>query len=298
LLVLAASGAPVTFDGPTPLVSGVLGADLANRICLPVGDDARSRELHSIRVRQLAHDRLWHRAAEPAVSVLLATRRPEFLDAAMRQVRDQAGVDVQVVVGLHGNGFPTQTGDVLAQLPDGSIVERFDTSVSLGEVLNSLTKRADADLVTKWDDDDWYGSEHLADLVRAHTYSGADVVGKGSEFVWLERSDVTIRRFAVGAESYSWTLAGGTLLMSRAWLDAVGGWPAVPAGVDHAFLTATRAVGGTAYRTHGFEYVLRRHAEQSHTWAAADAPFLDASSERRPGLDLGFAGFESPYRPS
>jgi hypothetical protein len=144
-------------------------------------------------------------------------------------------------------------------------------------------------LVTKWDDDDWYGPQHVLDLALAHDYSGAEVVGKAAEFVYLESCDTTIRRMSTGAESYSATIAGGTLLMSRSWLDDLGGWPDVRTAVDRHLLTASERAGGSTYRTHGFQYVLRRRADGDHTWASADDYFLAAATQRRAGLDLGFA---------
>ncbi len=87
---------------------------------------------------------------------------------------------------------------------------------------------AEGELVTKWDDDDWYGPHHLEDLIDALRYSGADLVGKAAEFVRLEQLDLTIRRFRLGAESYSSTIAGGTLLLRRSSLESVGGWAPEP----------------------------------------------------------------------
>ena len=43
------------------------------------------------------------------------------------------------------------------------------------------------------DDDDWYGKEHISDLLLAASYSNADLVGKGSEFVYLMEEDITVR---------------------------------------------------------------------------------------------------------
>ncbi len=90
-------------------------------------------------------------------------------------------------------------------------------------MLHLLAERADGRYVSKWDDDDIYGPDHLLDLVLAHDYSNADLVGKGAEFVHLEASDVTIRRFAIGAERPAVTLAGGTLLLERDRLRDLGG---------------------------------------------------------------------------
>ena len=162
-------------------------------------------------------------------------------------------------------------------------------------MLHALCERADGDFVSKWDDDDLYGPDHLLDLVLAHDYSGADLIGKGAEFVYLESSDVTIRRFAIGAERPGVTLAGGTLLLGRERLRDLGGWPSAAKGADQLLIERVLGVGGVSYRTHGFQFVLRRrppaHAG-GHTWAATDDYFLNDAVVRRPGLDLGFADIE------
>jgi hypothetical protein len=55
-------------------------------------------------------------------------------------------------------------------------------------------------LISKWDDDDWYGSEHLLDLVTALEYSGADLVGKAAERIYLAKHGMTVRRNNKGSE--------------------------------------------------------------------------------------------------
>ena len=65
----------------------------------------------------------------------------------------------------------------------------------LGTVLNAAAAETSGTLHAKFDDDDIYGPEHLWDLVLAHEYSRAPLVGKGAEFVYLAGSDVTLNRF-------------------------------------------------------------------------------------------------------
>jgi hypothetical protein len=287
-VALAASGVQVRLSADAPTPSGLDDA-LVERLRTPVGDGDCEGELRSVRLRRLAHDRLWPGPSGRPVSVLLASNRPDDIGLALQQIWGQDDVDVQIVVGLHGDRWPTGAVTQLGPLPDGSTVTRFDADLPLGSVLDALAGRADCELLTKWDDDDWYGRDHLADLVRAYDYSGADVVGKAAEFVRLEASDLTIRRFAIGAESYSSTVAGGTILTSAEWLRAIGGWAPIPRNVDRALLEATRRCGGSSYRTHGFQYVLRRRAGHGHTWNASDASFIKSSAIRRDGLDLALA---------
>ncbi len=99
----------------------------------------------------------------------------------------------------------------------------------LGQVLALLGERASGDLVTKWDDDDWYATEHLRDLVAAMRYSGAGVVAKPAEYVYLSSLDLTLRRFSTGAETFSTTIAGGTLMLTRSLLRRSRGLARRPA---------------------------------------------------------------------
>ena len=298
IMTLGASGAPLTWTGRCRDLPDGLSSEIVDVITDDVRPDRHGRELHSIRVRRAALRQLDRQGScddVPGVSVLLASKRPADVERAVGFVARQRHVDVQLLVGLHGSGWNEESmQNVRASAPDDTEIVQFDAERSLGELLGTLTSMARHELVTKWDDDDWYGPDHLGDLCLAYRYSGADVVGKAAEFVFVERSDMTIRRFAHGAESYSRTLAGGTLMTSTEWLERIGGWRPVARGVDRELLADTERVGGTSYRTHGFQYVLRRRGDAAHTWAAPDRGFLAAATDRRPGLDLVFADVEVP----
>jgi hypothetical protein len=118
------------------------------------------------------------------------------------------------------------------------------------------------------DDDDWYTPEHLWDLVRAMDYSGAGLVGKAAEFVYLEELDITIRRMVEGAETYgNRNLASGTFLIKRTTLDTIGGWRRIRRTEDRGLIADVLAAGESIYRTFGHGYLLNRHG-RGHEWEA------------------------------
>lgn len=308
---LAASGVPlVGVDGGSAL--SALGASLTTAVGSADVDalrDPLERERHSVRCRRVAFEehgprRRWADVGTALgialdttaeISVLLPSNRPDDVVGACEQVARQRGVRTQLVVGLHGSHMPHGIEDELRDAFPGDLyVERFGDDVSLGAMLGALTQRAIHPLVAKWDDDDWYASTHLADLVAALDYSGAMLVGKAAEFVYLESLDLTMRRFATGSESYSTTLAGGTLLMRRDDLVRVG-WADLPRRVDGALIDAVTAEGGVTYRTHGMGYVLRRRSRSGagHTWTVPDGYFLRQSVAQFRGLALAAAGFDT-----
>jgi hypothetical protein len=288
---LAMSGVPVSCDPAPPWAREWIAEDLLRAVeAAGSTEDALDREVTSIRQRRAAHahhaQRPWRGPpangagrrdpALPRVSVLLPTRRPEQLGFALRQVARQRGVDLELVLAAHGHE-PDRSA--LAELPAADRVPvtwlSAPAELPFGAVLNEAAARARGDVLLKMDDDDWYGPDFVRDLLLAYGYSGADVVGTPPEFIYVEPLDVTTRR-KDGTERYHSIVAGGTILVSRDAFSAVGGFRPLPSSVDAALLAAVNAAGGSVYRTHGHDYVLRRGAG-GHTWDPGLGYFVSRS---------------------
>ncbi len=279
---LAMAGVPLRSATEVPHGLRHLAPTLTARVDLT---DPVAREEHSIELRRAAlrsySESSWRRrvaddvgirvATEPSVSVVLATKRPEMLDHALAQIARQRGVDsLEVVVAPHG--FELEA----VRLPEASAVCSVTVlpqpeSAVFGDVLAAAVEAASGDVVLKMDDDDWYSPDFIADLLLARRYSGAELVGCAAEYHYLTEQDLTIKR-GHPAECYARFVAGGTMMIDRALLRAVGSFRSVPRWVDAQLLAAVLAAGGAVYRTHGLGYVLRRNPT-GHTWEA-DLDFL------------------------
>jgi hypothetical protein len=289
---LAAAGVPLVAPDPPDWVRPLLGAELADLLDGTVEEDLADdldREVYSVRLRRRAlrsHGTRarWHQltarevpggdayGTAPKVSVVLCTRRADMVRFAVSQVARQRGVDLELVLGLHGVP-PAKVAEAVRGLPFPVTVFEADPALPFGAVLNEGFARASGTFVTKMDDDDWYGPEHLADLALAHLYSGAELLGAPAEFVYLEQIDVTVQRTR-RTERFRDSVAGGTLFMTRTLFEAVGGFRPVPRHVDGELCKAVRAAGGRIYQIHGLNYVLRRRAAQGHTWREPIGYFL------------------------
>ena len=305
---LAASGAVVRLCDGGVEVAGLLGERLfalltdprietaseAEREALSVEMRREALRTHSLRARarQVCEAASMNVEPLPLVSVLLATRRPDRVAEAVASVAAQTYPRIELVLAAHGDGFDrTRLEALAAGSGTDARVLTVPAGFVLGEVLNQALEHSRGELVTKFDDDDFYGPEHIWDLVLAHEYSLATLVGKAAEYVYLEGADRTLRRFRGGAErsGSQLTLAGGAMIIARRDLDAVVGWQPVPSGVDRALMGDVVAGGGRLYRTHGRGYLLVRHA-RGHTWEADDEYFLEKAVEVHDGCDLRFAG--------
>ena len=224
----------------------------------------------------------------------MATRRPDMLASAVANVARQAYPRLELVLALHGDGFdPAPLAELTAGLGCPVRVVPVGAEAPLGRVLDAAAAAAEGTLLTKFDDDDLYGAEHVWDLVLAREYSRAELVAKGAEYVYLAASDVTLHRFGGKGERFSRrpTVAGGAMLMAASDLAAAGGWQPLPARVDEALIKDVDRTGGRIYRTHGAGYVLVRHGV-GHTWPAGDDYFLAQADLVRPGRCPALADVE------
>ncbi|MER6171754.1 glycosyltransferase [Streptosporangium sp. NPDC001681] len=283
---LAAAGVPLVSEA-VPRWAGALGPELARLITSvdePALKDDLEREEHSIRLRREAlrgHGvrARWEQLGAPArpsppVSVLLATRRPEMAGFALEQLARQRGAEFEVILALHGipATHPGVSGALASFERPVTVFEANEESV-FGAVLNEAATRASGSFLLKMDDDDWYGPDFISDLLLAHSYSGAQVVGMVPEFVYLASIGVTVHREQV-TEQITNFIAGGTIFAERSAFEAVGGFRPLPGTIDAQFQHAVQAAGGQIYRTQGLGYILRRGNVANHTWREPIGTFL------------------------
>ncbi|MFC6018507.1 glycosyltransferase [Plantactinospora solaniradicis] len=219
----------------------------------------------------------------PSVSALLVTRRLAYVLDAVAAIEAQSYPELEIVLCLHGVGLPADLRTRLARCTRQLEIVEVPAGQSFGEAVGAATARARGSLVTKFDDDDTYGPEHVWDLVLARHHSGATLVGKPAEFVYLQTLDTTVRRDAGAPESFAPVVAGGTMLIGRGDLEQVGGWRPVPRSVDRGLLDRVRRAGGLIYRTHPLGYVYQRRSA-GHTWDPGLEYFLRDAGAQWSGL--------------
>lgn len=217
----------------------------------------------------------------PGLSVVLVTRRPAFMPRIIAMLESQTHPNFEVVLVNHG-GEALSINTTLQLTSLGT-----SPSVSLGAALTLATAAAASSLITKVDDDDYYGPDHLVDLALAHRYSGATLIGKSSTVVYLEDMNTTVRRVFMAPEEFTHRVAGGTLLIAAEDLAQVGGWSDVPRGVDSQLIERVTAADGLIYRPHDIGYLYVRHghgAGVAHTWDTDHRHFLRNAREQWFGL--------------
>lgn len=242
-------------------------------------EDPRESEFTSIARRNIAlrkhspHPKIF---GWPSVSMVLVTNRENNLHAIVEFISHQTYPNLELVLLTHGFELDPHIGAHLSELPFPALTRGVPDTLNLGEALTVASSLSSGELITKIDDDDFYGPEHVWDLVTARMFSGAQLVGKALDNIYLAGENVTVFRPTYAAEKYAKFVAGGTMLISQTDLREVGGWRPVPKSVDLALIERVTEHGGLIYRTHGHGYIYVRHAQDSlavNTSLVSDAHF-------------------------
>ena len=212
----------------------------------------------------------------PRVAGILVSNRPDDTAAAIAGFLRQTHPDLELVVGLHGSPMTADIERALAAATIPVVVLELDRSLVLGECLNRAIAATSAPVLAKIDDDDHYGPGHIEDSVHALAYGGADIVGKGAQYTFVEGRDTTVLRRPRQEEMLiDGSPNGATLVFRRSVWEEVG-FPHRPRHVDTGFLRAARSIGARVYAGSRWEfcYVRRR---SGHTWTADEAVFFAGS---------------------
>ena len=276
-------------DGEVTIVDDREEAELTMR-ALVRSPELRDRQVH------LAQRHIWrehtfsHRATQvlesvgltdsgawrrPRVSVIASTIRPHLGPGIIETAGRQTGVDVQLLLLLHG--FDADDAELHALARTVGLAElvvlRAGMDRSLGTNLNALVAASDGDVIAKLDDDDVYGEHYLADACFALDYSGADLVGKEARYLYLESIDATVLQSPHREHRWADLVGGPTMVGPRST------WAATPfedrtLGEDTTFQRAILAAGGGIYSADRFNFIQVRGSGSGHTWHIEDERVL------------------------
>ncbi|MBG6218709.1 spore maturation protein CgeB [Arthrobacter sp. CAN_A6] len=212
--------------------------------------------------------------ALPTVTVMVSTIRPHQLEHVFRMVNSQREISAELILLTHGFTLsPDHLAELRSNYPIGAVtVLEAPREQSLGECLNACVAAASGTILTKMDDDDYYGPHYLLDQLHALNYSSAEVVGKQAHYMYLQTYDATVLRFPHKEHRFTNLVMGPTIMAARSvFLDFP--FERRSRGEDTAFLGAVTAASGALYSSDKFNYYQQRNGT-GHTWQVSDQEIL------------------------
>jgi hypothetical protein len=253
-----------------------------DRLALRAHRQVFDQHLYTYRVRQVL-DAVGIADSAPSgstISAVVPSKRPKQLYNVMAFIGGQVHDDLELILVTHG--FVVDAAEI-ARLAEVCGVQRYrivpaDESLTLGACMNLGIAAAEGQYVAKMDDDNWYGPHYLSDLVRAFSWTEAQVVGKWAHYVHLQRSNATLLRFPDAEHRYVNLVQGGTILAPRSVVREFA-MEDLPRRVDTTFLEKVRRDGGKVYSADRFNFVSVRSASvNGHTWSISDEDLLVGKS--------------------
>lgn len=218
---------------------------------------------------------------DTSISAIVPTMRPGNVDHVLQTISAQIHEQVELILVTHG--FTLADEDVRRRAQSAGLanvsVVNAPSELTLGSCMNLGVDAASGRYVAKMDDDNTYSPHYLSDLVRAFSYSEAQVVGKWAHYVHLAATNALAIRFAHAEHRYVNLVQGGTIVTTRELAREVP-FEDLPRRVDTTFLDKVRAGGGKVYSADRFNYISRRASKTSgHTWGITDHDLLNRGSQ-------------------
>lgn len=197
------------------------------------------------------------------VTVVCATNRPTQLEWVIENFERQRYRPRRLIVVTNSSLFDRAAVEQRIGAVQHATVLHLDEDQSLGACLNAAMEHTDSRFVAKFDDDDRYGAEYLGDMLLAHRYAAAAVVGKHSHHAFLADTERVYLRFPGREFEYTSWVAGGTLVIDRERTGDLR-FHDISIGEDAAFLADCQRLGHSVFAADRFHYVQYRTG--ANTW--------------------------------
>ncbi|MDR7870055.1 MAG: glycosyltransferase [Tissierellaceae bacterium] len=216
---------------------------------------------------------------EQGVSVITCTNRLYSLDNILNNYQNQLHSKKELIIIVNNNQIPTFIWKEKIRQYDDIRIFRLDKSVSLGECLNYGVSKTKYDIISKFDDDDYYGPNYLVDSVNAFKYTDASIVGKYSVYYNLEGYDSLVLRFPNNENRYIKYVSGSTLTFKKEVYKDVK-FKDINRSEDTNFINESISKGYKVYSTDRFNHIINRRKNlSSHTWKISESEILKTSKK-------------------
>lgn len=279
----------------------------AARLSFPQQGDRKFSAPHAATV-PVAHIRRNYAAMtgqgieDTPVTAICCSKRPGFLEHISGQLLQQNHPNLHVIFVAHGPGHDQQRiKECFGALQSITVLELPDPEATLGEALNMALEACQTDIVTKIDDDDFYGPNYIRSSLAALMHREQDdigIVGHARAYCYVEDTDNLYLRFdAKKSNRLMDRVFGGTIFWSRQALDDQR-FQHLPRAVDSAFFKDAQAKGVKIMSIEAEDYIHVRYALlTAHTWQPSTDEFLRPATQVAEGLRLDVA-WSSQHEPS
>lgn len=230
-----------------------------------------------------------NRSSAPTVSVVVRIQEPKDVTRVKAMFANQQYPYKELLLVLTNRSLDFSA--VSAPISDLERCRwlRCGSSLNAAVWLREAILAETTDYIATMVPTDHYGEHYISDMMLAANYSNADVLGKGTFFVYEERSR-KLGVSALGGEHQYTDLVAGSTLVARRELLATLPPPALEAvlNADWTALRDATGAGCMTYSADRFNYIAVRGSRAHERASKLDAArIVKECQDVRRGLDLG-----------
>lgn len=214
------------------------------------------------------------REKTPGVSIITCTQRPDNIERVFDNYSGQGYLKKEIIIILNNNKMKIDLWKKKAEQYNNIRVFQLDEQATLGACLNFAIEQSNFEIISKFDDDDYYGPEYLTDTVNAFKYTNAALVGKYTVYAYLEDKKLLVLRYPDKENRYMNYVSGSTLTFKKEIFKHVK-FENRSVSEDTNFLNTVIKYGYRIYATDKFNHVIcRRSSLNDHSWKISEDEFL------------------------
>jgi glycosyltransferase involved in cell wall biosynthesis len=213
------------------------------------------------------------------VSIICSTIRQDFMENVFQNYENQVWKDKELIIILNRDDISINEWQKRANLSRGVSIYQLPQEWTLGECLNFGIKKVSFDFIAKFDDDDYYAPNYLAQSMEYFNKTNADLVGKRTTYMYFEDKKIlAIHKPGKENKFVNHGLKGATLIFKKSISEKVW-FPKLNLGEDTFFIRQCIKNKFKVYSIGKDNYVCLRSSKPGHhTWNINNRFLLKKSS--------------------
>ncbi|WP_424767711.1 glycosyltransferase family 2 protein [Paenibacillus sp. sgz302251] len=213
------------------------------------------------------------------VSVICCSIREQFMENVFENYDKQTIKKKELIIILNEEEMDIANWRARAARSKDVSVYKMP-HLTLGECLNFGIKKSRYNIIAKYDDDDYYAPNYLAQQVRSLQRKGADMACKRTVFMYFEEKKTLaihlahrkVKRFIQRNNG----VKGSTLVFKKKLWKHVKFHP-INVGEDSLFIKQCLEEQFKIFVTDRYNYVCVRRDEKQHTWKSNNDKLMKKS---------------------
>lgn len=216
------------------------------------------------------------------ISVICSTNRIDNYSIIIDNFNRQNYENKELIIVFNLN-MNNEIENIINENPDLKI-KQIDEKETLGHCLNEAIKLSTGEIISKFDDDDYYGKHYLTDMNYSMKISNADLVGKCAHMVYaLETKELWVKFYKINYEDYTyqakkWNFICGGSLFFKKYLFEKCKFKESNTGEDSYFIDQVKQNKFTIYASDYFNYCYIRNKQENHTFNTDFKTFIGTKS--------------------